>query len=123
MQWIYSLAERLEKAFKKMVKSYLPNINIASTSSQTKHQSKENKHQQNEIVKDEDYDDFPHEEVPFTIKLQFVEKLRLISPASIKILTDYISQICPKAFSEGEDGKAQMIIDLLDQQSFQLVSE
>jgi hypothetical protein len=61
--------------------------------------------------------------VPFQIKLQFVEKLRLISPANLKAITDYITKICPKAFTEGEEGKAQMIIDLLDHESFQLVSE
>lgn len=32
MQWIYNLAERLDRAFKKMVKSYLPNISITNQS-------------------------------------------------------------------------------------------
>jgi hypothetical protein len=30
-QWIYNLSERLEKAFKKMVISYLPNISFTTT--------------------------------------------------------------------------------------------
>jgi hypothetical protein len=32
MQWIYNLSERLDRAFKKMVKSYLPNISIINQS-------------------------------------------------------------------------------------------
>lgn len=28
MKWIYNAAEKLERSFKKMVKNYLPNINI-----------------------------------------------------------------------------------------------
>ena len=30
IQWIYNLAERLEKAFKKMVKSYLPFVPLSN---------------------------------------------------------------------------------------------
>jgi hypothetical protein len=37
--------------------------------------------------------------VPFQVKLQFVEKLRLITPLSLKIIMELITQICPKAFS------------------------
>lgn len=63
------------------------------------------------------------EDVPFQTKIQFVDKLRLISPPSLKIITDTISEVCPKAFAEAEDGKAQILIDLLDIQSFKLVNE
>jgi hypothetical protein len=33
IQWIYNLAERLDKAYKKMVKCYLPNIVIGISAS------------------------------------------------------------------------------------------
>jgi hypothetical protein len=36
-----------------MVKSYLPNINMTSASIQNKHQSKESKHLQNDIAKED----------------------------------------------------------------------
>lgn len=56
----------------------------------------------------------PEEEVPFQTKFQFVEKLRLLSPPSLKALTEKITEVCPKAFAESEDGKAQILVDLLD---------
>lgn len=52
--------------------------------------------------------------MPFQTKFQFVEKLRLLSPPSLKALTDKIIEVCSKAFTEGEDGKAQILVDLLD---------
>jgi hypothetical protein len=51
--------------------------------------------------------------VPFYLKLQFVDKLRLISPPSMKTLVEYITEVCPKAFAE-EEGKAQILIDFLE---------
>jgi hypothetical protein len=54
---------------------------------------------QPEQQKENDFDDLPEEEVPFQVKLQFVEKLRLITPLSLKIIMELITQICPKAFS------------------------
>ena len=56
------------------------------------------------------------------MKIQFVDKLRLISPPSMQILVDLIKEVCPKALLE-EDGKAQMLIDFLDNESFRTVSE
>lgn len=50
----------------------------------------------------------------FHLKLQFVDKLRLISPPSMKAIVELIASICPKAFTENEEGKAQMFVDLLD---------
>jgi hypothetical protein len=61
--------------------------------------------------------------VPFQTKLQFVEKLRLISPSSLKQITDHITTTCPAAFTESEDGKAQILVDLLTADAFRQVNE
>lgn len=50
--------------------------------------------------------------MPFQNKLQFVEKLRLLSPSNLKVLTNYLIEICPKAFTE-DNGKAQILVDLI----------
>lgn len=58
----------------------------------------------------------------FHLKLQLVDKLRLISPPSMQIVVDLIREICSKAFSENEEGKAQILIDLLNNESFKILS-
>jgi hypothetical protein len=52
--------------------------------------------------------------VSFQTKYQFVEKLRLVSPPNLKLITEFITETCPKAFTAGEDGKAQILVDLLN---------
>jgi len=54
------------------------------------------------MQKEEEISDPLDEEVPFQIKLQFVEKLRLLSPANLKIMTELITEKSPKAFVEDE---------------------
>lgn len=67
-----------------------------------------------EAPRESEANEIPEEEVPFQTKFQFVEKLRLLSPQSLKALTDKITEVCSKAFVESEDGKAQILVDLLD---------
>ena len=75
-QWIYSVADRLERAFKKMVEFYLPNIPLlAGTQPPPPKKEEEPQHE---------------EEVPLQSKHQFVDKLRLLSPANLKAVVECI---------------------------------
>ena len=56
------------------------------------------------------------------MKLQFVDNLRLISPPSMQTLVEHITEVCPKAFTENE-GKAQILVDLLEIEAFRNISE
>jgi hypothetical protein len=40
----------------------------------------------------------------------------------MQLLVDNIQEVCPKAFTE-QEGKAQILVDLLDPVSFNTVSE
>ena len=53
--------------------------------------------------------------------MQFVEKLRLLSPPGMKSLVENIQEICPKGFTE-TDGKAQILVDLIDPSSFYTIN-
>lgn len=58
----------------------------------------------------------------FHLKLQLVDKLRLISPPNMQVVVELIREICSKAFTENEEGKAQILVDLLDIESFKKLS-
>lgn len=68
-----------------MVKSYLPAIAQASTPPVDSVPSKDAK-ETGDTVKQPEVEEYEEEEVPFYLKLQFVDKLRLISPPSMKAL-------------------------------------
>lgn len=64
----------------------------------------------------------PQEEISVPLKLQFIDKLKLVSPVSMLALVELMQEICPKAFAE-QEGKAQILVDLIDPISFGTISK
>ena len=108
-QWIYDLADKLERSFKKMVRTFLPTIPLPNNGVATKSPQLPAKPEE--------------EEIKYQEKIRFTDRLKVLKPEELGQLVQKIVEICPLAFREVEGQKAQILVDNMDVFSFKQVVE
>ena len=136
MQWIYGLADKLEKNGKKMLKNYFPLIPLQSisipsltletltTSSNAPKAPAESKSKKSETKIESSnkpyYED--DEEITMAEKIKLADFFRVFSPEQNKLLVEYIQGVCLTAFRVVEE-KAQIVVDNIDIITFKQIMQ
>jgi hypothetical protein len=125
--WIHNTADKLDKTFKKMIKNYLPNIQLPLPGSMLlgyRETMTTGSRPDNARPSEEPLDEpVETDEVTYQEKLRFSQRIKNLSQEDLGRVVEMIRNLCPDAFRELEKDRAQVIVDNLDPDSFQRVNE
>lgn len=123
LKWIWKLADKLEKSFKKYVKNYLPLVNLPQPSKGFLFVFK--RFFIDRDVKQKDgsgdphvYQDDQQEQITYNDKVEFANNLKQLQPEQIGLIVHMIQNSCPSAFIEVDKEKYQIVVDNVDGEVF-----
>ena len=132
--WIFNLADKLERYFKKLIKNYLPQIQLnppkdgaqQQQAQQTQPQAAQQTAQQAVQQQPQQPAEQVYEEpegLTFTQKNQFSQKMRHITQEQLGIVVQIIQSSCPTAFRDVDKDKCQILVDQLTVETFNVLTE
>ncbi|KRX04473.1 Bromodomain [Pseudocohnilembus persalinus] len=115
--WIYKLADKLEKYFKKLVKNYLPHIVMQPQSTKKTNQTVLGVA---DIYEEEEQQ---QEGLSFDEKMEFSEKMKHLTQEQLGMIVTIIQQNAPEAFKNIDKDKCQILVDTINVQTFRQIQE
>eukprot|EP00825_Cyclidium_porcatum_P047959 TRINITY_DN7905_c0_g1_i2.p1 TRINITY_DN7905_c0_g1~~TRINITY_DN7905_c0_g1_i2.p1 ORF type:complete len:254 (+),score=72.23 TRINITY_DN7905_c0_g1_i2:93-854(+) len=112
--WIYKIADKLEKYFKKLIKNYIPTLPTPTTRKLEINQS---------ILPPEEPEEKEPQGLSFTDKNKFSSKMKQLTEEQLGEIVAMIQSNCPQAYKDIEKDKCQILVDNLNMDIVKKINE